>query len=295
MLLRHSLNVMLSNYKLAIKVFFISAILSLIVIAIFTAILNPILQAVGADADFSEELSGATDRLIHGDVSILDDLFHRVEYVLGSTDINVAGALAGSIVMAFILKVLFAFMSVGAGYVMYNKMSTGCENGYLNAIVATFGKAVPYALIDGIVTVPVDLGMATGAYFLAKEMFAAMGLAGAMIAIFIFLLAITARISIVGQILPVMLTDNVGFFKAFSKGVKRGAKAFKHIYPALLVLVMCIFGIISATLVPTLGIIPIASLPVMLVAYDAVNLIASFRMDGKKYHIDERVLEPTIE
>lgn len=292
MILRHSLSVTLGNYKLIIKVFIISAILSLAAIAVFASILTPILNAVGANSDFVPMLEGAFDKLMHGDVSIIDDILVKADEILGGANVDLSGAIAWSVAMAFIIKLLFAFLCVGAGYVIYNKLISDCENGYVNAIVSTLAKAVPYAVINALVTVPADIGIAVATYYLAKLLLKGLGLAGLILALFIGILLYTARVAIIGQFIPTMFAENLGFFKSFRKAAVASAKAFKEAYPVMLVLTVGIFGVIFTTAVPTVGILPIAILPVMLVLYCSVNTIICFRARGQKYYIDERVVEP---
>lgn len=290
MSLRHSFAVTLSNYKMIIKIFIFSAILSLIAIAIFVSVYTPILNAVGADPDFTSGLEIASERLIRGDVDIIDDLLQRADSIMSGAGSNFVTAIIGSAFVALIIKFLFAFMSVGAGQVIYNKMSARLETKFVNAMVSCLPKALMYALVNAFVTVPLDIGILIAVYYIFKAL-GGMGLVGLIIAIVIGILLYSARIAVIGQFIPTMVMSGEGFIKSFKASCKASIKAFKETYPAMFVLVVCVFGIICTTAVPTVGILPIAILPVMLVEYCAINMIVAFRTEGRKYYIDERVIE----
>lgn len=290
MSLRHSLAVTLSNYKLVIKIFIFSAILSLIAMAIFVSIYTPILDAVGAESDFSWGLELASERLLRGDVDIIDDLLHKADAIMSGAGSNFAGALAGSLIMALIIKFLFAFMSVGAGFVIYNKMSARLETKFVNAMVSNLAKALMYALVNAVVTVPVDIGILVAVYYLAKVM-SGMGIVGLIITIFIGILLYSARLAVIGQFIPTMIINGEGFVKSFKESCRASVKAFKETYPAMFVLALCVFVAICTTTVPTVGIAPIAILPITIVLYCSFNMIIAFRTREQKYYIDERVIE----
>lgn len=288
--LRHSLSITLSNSGLILKVLLYTTVLFLIVFALFTAITEPIIEALGSDVDLMEELED--------DIAALFGIGSRRPGGSINEFLNKnADSLARAAVLYFLLFILLrfgvAFAIVPAGFYIYNKMSANFNCGFINATVSTGGKAALFALTYTALTVPADILILAGCYFLATWLGGAVGIPGVAIALLILIALLALRLSLTARWIPEMISENLKFKDAAKAFFTRYDSAFvKEIYPSMLFLLIFAGGLTLATAVETLGIVPIVVLPAAFVAHTAISMTGYFNVMKRKYYIDERVIDP---
>lgn len=286
--LRHSLSLTVSNAGLILKVLIYTTVLLLVGFALFSAITEPIIEAVDSDVDLLAELKDDVAALFgigHGGGSI-------DRFVSENIDSLTRAAILYVLLYVF-LRLGVSFATVPVSFYLYNKMSANFNCGFINATVSTGGKAALLALTYTAVTAPTDLAILIGGGFFANWLGGAIGVAGVAIAILVIIALIAFRMSLTARWIPEMIADNLTFKKSVRAFFYRFDWAYvKEIYPSVLFMLIFVGGAVVVTAVETLGIVPIVVLPSAFVTYSAIAMTGYFNVTKRKYYIDERVIDP---
>ncbi len=286
--LRHSLSLTVSNAGLILKVLIYTTVLMLIGFALFSAITEPIIEAVDSDVDLLQEFEDDVAALLgigHGGGSI-------GEFVNENVD-SLARAAVLYVLLYMFLKLGVAFAIVPVAFYLYNKMSANFNCGFINATVSTGGKAALFALTFTALTAPVDIGILLGGGYLANWLGGALGVAGVAVAVLAVLALVALRMALTARWISEMIAENLNFKKSVKAFFLRYDAMFvKEVYPSLLFMLIFVCGTVCATAVQTLGILPIAVIPASFVLYTAIALTGYFNVAKRKYYIDERVIDP---
>ena len=285
--LRHSLSLTVSSVTLILKVLLYTTVLFLIAFALFMAITEPIIESFGSEFDMIAELQEDFSAMLQrGDNGPLQNF-------ISSNSDELVRTVILYILLFLLIRFGVAFSLIPTAFVLYNKMSTGFNQGFINATVATGGKAALYALTYTAITVPMDLIILIIGYYFVGFLVGTIGTVGLAIGTLCTMALAAFRLSLTAGWAPEMIAENL----KFSVSVKRFFANFnwnyvKEIYPSILMMFITVRGIVATTAVPTIGIIPIFVLPCCFVWYTAISAVGYFNCKKRKYYIDERVIDP---
>ncbi len=292
---RHALSLTISNIGLIAKVFLYSTVLILIGVAVIVSVTDPILEALDADIDLADEIREDFDNFFAGNSGAGAALNAGLKTFFSRNSAEIARAVALYIVIFVMLRLGVSFALVPAAYVLYNKMSSNFNSGFVNAMIAMAGKGALFALTYTVITVPIDMVIFAVCYFLASWLFNALDIVGLVIAVIAAIALYALRMSVFGRWIPLTICENMKFSdscKAFFGDFS--FSAVREVYPSFLAMLVSVFGIVAATAVFTLGVVPIMVLPAAFVGYNCINLVAYFNETKRKYYIDERIVSPFI-
>lgn len=292
---RHALSLTISNIGLIAKVFLYSTVLILIGVAVIVSVTDPILEALDADIDLADEIREDFDNFYAGNREAGEALGAGLKTFFSQNSAEIARAVAMYVVIFVLLRLGVSFALVPAAYVLYNKMSSNFNSGFVNAMIAMAGKGALFALTYTVITVPIDIAVFIVCYFLAAWLFNALNIIGFLIAVLVAIAVYALRISVFGRWIPLTICENMKFAdscKAFFGDFR--FSAVKEVYPSFLAMLVTVFGIVAATAVYTVGVVPIVIMPAAFVGYNCINLVAYFNETKRKYYIDERIVSPFI-
>lgn len=291
MLVRHSLSLTLSNMQLVFKVLLYALLIVVIGSALVVTIASPILDAIGETINVEEYVDHFVDNILKGDGAVFESIITAVDHFADTHpgELIKVGVLA--LIVAFVVKLMFALIVCPVGYILNNKMATNFTEGFFHSVMVIGWKGVLMALVYTLISFPIDVLIVVGAFFLGKWMVQGIGLFGMIFAVAVGLVLLTLRMSAMGQLVPTLVNENLKFTLQFKRGFKQGLKIMHKIFPAMLTLNILAFGIITTTLIPTFMIIPIVAVPMILVGYTCIHLIAYYQANDKSYYIDELVIE----
>ncbi len=285
--LRHSLSLTVSSATLSLKVLLYTAVLLLIVFALFMAITEPIIESFGEDFDIITELEEDFTAL----ATAGDD--EPLKAFIGSNSDDIVRACVLYVLLFILIRFGVSFSLIPTAFVLYNKMSSGFNQGFINATVATGGKAALYALTYTAVTVPADIIILIAGYFLIGFLASALEAAGVALGILAVFALSALRLSLTARWAPEMIGENLKFSVSVRKFFSNFDWGYvKEIYPSMLIMMVAVSGIIATTAISTIGIIPIFVLPCAFVWYTAISAVGYFNYKKRKYYIDERVIDP---
>ncbi len=292
---RHALSLTVSNIGLIAKVFLYSTVLILIGVAVIVSVTDPILEALDADIDLADEIREDFNNFYTGNREAGEALTAGLKTFFSRNSAEIARAVALYIVIFVLLRLGVSFALVPAAYVLYNKMSSNFNSGFVNAMIAMAGKGALFALTYTVITVPIDIVIFVGSYFLASWLFNAFEIIGLVITIIVAIALYALRISVFGRWIPLTICENMKFAdscRAFFGDFRLAA--VKEVYPSFLVMLVLVFGVVASTALFTVGVVPIMIMPAAFVGYNCINLVAYFNETKRKYYIDERIVSPFI-
>ena len=285
MLLKHSLSLLITNVGIVFKVLIYSFVVFLVGYALLISILEPISVAIGQTLNVQTLIDGFIKDLASGGTTeIFKNISETVDNFAHNHPDMVVNVSLLSALLLFAVKYFFALIVCPVAYLLNHKMSTNFTEGFFHSLVSVGFKGVGTASLYTLISAPFDTLVVVGAFFLGKALSLAMGIVGVLIAVVSGLLLITVRLTIMGQWVAVIMNENIKFNLQMKRGFMAGFKGFKKTFPAMLTLVLVIFGIITTTALPTAFIIPIVAVPVAIVWFVSIHLVAYFRANDREYY-----------
>lgn len=288
MIPRYSFSMLGRNLDLVFKVLIYVFILSLLFIAILVAIINPILKELNSNIDFGGRILQTLEGLMNRENNnVTENLLTDIKVVLGSISSQIVVAVLLALLMVYIIKFFFSLTSVPLGEVIYGRMSQNFSVMFHNVLISSLRQSLLFALINASVTLVADLVIIAACYYLAKLFYLAIGIYGISLAIFIMFALLASRIAIIGQWVPQIVCEKKNAAKAFADSFKHSAKYFRKVMPAIFLVLVLEFSVVTITTFFTFGLLPIIMMPVALVLLNSLNLIAYFTFNKRKFYIDE--------
>lgn len=290
MIIKHSFSLTASNIHLIAKLFLYLIIIAIILAAVFISVTDPIYKAIGRSMDFHSEIELFAQKVLDGKSNIFQEIVTQMHGLLSAQNQKIAATAAYLCITLFLFRFFKNFAIVPAAYCIMNKMESNLKIGFANALVATAGKAALYSHLYALITVPMDFAIALGGYYLLIFLIDGIGFFGGTIAISIILLLYCVRLTLFSQWLPSMILENTKVLSAFRKNFRKSRRVFSALFPAYFIVVLMMFGIVAAAGVMTFFILPIVAFPAFSLLTCAMDTIACFRSEGRKYYIDENVI-----
>ncbi len=291
MLLRHTLSLTLSNMKLVFKVLLYALVIIVLGSAVIVTIATPILDALGETINLKETVDHFIDNVLSGEGSALDGVIGAFEHF---SEIHSGDLVKGAVLfllVVFIAKLMLALVVCPVAYVLNGKMATNFTEGFFHSVMVVGWKGVLLATVYTLISFPIDFGIILGSFYLGKWMLQGIGIFGIVFALGVLLVLFSLRMSLMGQLVPTLISENIKFDVQFKRGLRQGFKLLKKTFPSMLALNIFAFGIITTTLIPTVFIIPIVTVPMVLVGYVSIHLITYYRENNREYYIDEHVIK----
>ena len=285
MTLKHSLSLTITNVQLVFKVLIYAFIVLLIGAALFVTISEPVLSAVGATFDI-EEIVTHFEEVMKGEGSFFERIVASVDHFAETHPGELVKSIIFSVILIVAVKFFLAIIVCPVAYALNQKMSTRFVEGFFHSIVSVGWKSVGVASIYTLITAPIDISVVVGCFFLGRWLSLTIGLFGVIFAVAVGLVLLTLRMSFTGQWVAVFINEKLNFSLQFKRGMRAGAKAVGKIFPAMLTLVLVVFGVIATTAIPTFLIIPIVSIPFMLVCFTAIHLVTYYQENDKNYYTE---------
>jgi len=296
MIPRYSFTMLGRNFDLILKVLIYGFVLMLICSALLVSIVNPILDALNSNLDFSGRLVEILSDLINREhADVLERFVRDLNMVLSeiSSQVYIAFLLIGLVV--FIAKFFFSLIDVPMSEVIYGRMSKNFSVMFRHVLVSSLGKALLYSLINTAVTVAADTVIAIVCFYMMRLLYFAVGPLSIAIAALLFFGLIAARMAILGQWVPQMVCEKKSVARAFRKSFRYSVKYFWKVMPVIFVVNVIVFSVIMTTLLLTFGLLPALTMPFFLIQIATLNLVANFTYNKKKFYVDEVTVVNQIE
>ncbi|MGI6213424.1 MAG: hypothetical protein ACOYIQ_02585 [Christensenellales bacterium] len=294
MVFKNSISIFLSNISLIYKLLIFMMIVLIVALALFVGIIGPALNKIFSASDVGslaasynlENLNNVSYSQVFSTLlSDLRGIFNNNKKVIYNTLLWIS-------LVYLIAKFFFALSNVPIAKVIYDKMSSNFNNGFLAASIQYSKQAVGYALLSSLITAPLDLGVAWGAAALGVWLSGVFNVFAIAISATILLLYAAFRSALFSQWIPLIIVENLGVAEALTRSVAPSLASFKEIFSsALIVYVLIAWASTGGLSLFIFGIVPVFILPFAMVFLGIMNMVKYFNNNNKKYYVDQARIE----
>lgn len=302
---KHATSMLFSNMGYIFKILVWVIICLLITAAIGAAIIIPIGNSFGAQADISEQLGNIEADIsdfLHGDLSIYDAVVSvkGTVFALISALVGHTGAFVGLIFALIFLYLLYSFL-IGlnyypTAYMVNNLMSSNLRFGFASALAANFKNACKYSAAKTLICFPIDIitvGIIIGLGFGLSEI---IGLFALPIVLAVGLVLFSLRATLFSSWLPRLLFHpDEKTFTAFSRSLYCVKRNFKAMFRSYMITFFISYSLMAALLIPTFGVIVIVMPSIYYFLLRALELIGYYKLHGMCFYTDEMTVINTVE
>jgi hypothetical protein len=282
------------NFKLVYKLLFFILIIVLITVALTFSIINPIFEEY---YDFlRDQFEYHSEEIIRHPIKTLQSFFNIfLDYIdVNSSLINLKLLNLSMLFIGLRFFVMLPTMPVTS--VLYSKMTTNFDKGLFNSFISTLPQCLLYTLISSVVLGIVDLGLIVLLSLLSVQLIKLLGFISLPICLAIAIAVFSLRMTLFCQWLPEICQNNCKkIFSAFKTSIKPTLKQFVKNFICITVVNTLSVIVITTTLIPTAGLVPMLIIPTFMVLYQSLYLALNFSYRKQKYFIDNgvTVYDPT--
>lgn len=273
-------------------------IVLIIAVALFIGIIGPVMGKIFSD---SSDLTPfvQVDELENLDTITFKDLFSTlIQDLRGVFNHNKAviySTLAWISLVYFLARFFFTLSQVPIAKVIYDKMSSNFNNGFLAACIQYSRQAFTYALFSSLIAVPFDLLAIFGVAVLGIKLFSVVNIFAIAFSITILMLYSALRSSLFNQWIPYIIAENLGTIQAFKQCIFPSISSIKDIFAStLIVYVLVIWATGGGFNLITFGIVPIFIVPFAVVFLNIMYMVKHFNNNNKKYYVDQTRIEDPV-
>jgi len=294
MIVKNSVSIFLSNISLIYKLLIFMMIVLIIAIALFIGIIGPALNKIFAASDLTTLIE--TYNLENIDKITYTDLFGALlQDLRGVFNINksvIYSSLAWISLVYMLARFFFTLSQVPIAKMIFDKMSSNFNNGFLPTCIQYSKQALVYALISSLISVPLDLAVIWGIIALGIKLSSVVNFFAIAFSVTLLLLYAALRTSLLSQWVPLIIAENLGVIDALRKSIVPSLASFKDIFSASLIVFVLITWSASGGLnLITFGIVPIFIFPFAMVFLNIMNMVKYFNNNNKKYYVDQTRIE----
>ena len=172
-------------------------------------------------------------------------------------------------------------------------MSSLTKYSFTNCYVSNFGKSTVLALSKLITSLPLNLFIWLGAYFLASTLYPKIGVLAIVLTFFLLILFVSLKHTVFCGWKPAYLIHDEKVFVALKMGVKSSFKRFFRTLSGFLVLIISLFIINIFALTLTVGVGLLVTLPLTTILIAILEEVVYREVLGMRYYVDaEHIITP---
>lgn len=285
--IKHSLSILVCNFKLVAKIFVFFLVILLVVGALLMGIMKPIFD--GFFSELQENMPINAEEFFKHPIVSTRQYFDMFGTYLTNMD-NFGLQLFYLWLIAIVTGFLLRLPLLPVTKILYGKTISGFDMGLLNAVVSTIGQNLIYSSLTALILGTVDVGIIVGASFLMVAAFRGIGfIALPIIALLVFALY-TVRMCVFCHWLPeICASDSKNVFKAFVRALKPAFKKFIKSFVCLFFLLVVGWSFAALTALPTFGAATLLIIPTVFTLYSAMCLCLNYSYKQQKYFTDNGV------
>lgn len=301
---KQSTSIMFSNFGLVFKLLLYFLVVSLIFVALSSAVIIPLFSQLKSNEDMQllwDNTKGDTELFLKGGASIdetyyklKDDFAAIVKNFFSSTGMVVFICIA-IFVIYLIYKFLISLSYLVVSDILNNFMSSNLRYGFLSNYTLNLRRSARYALAKILVYIPIDIFIlfAIGVALIGLWEIIKVFSLPFVFSIGLFLFAY--RDSLFAGWLPrLIFNTNEKMFEAFKRGFKATKDYRKSLLAAILIqyfLYVCLMG---AFTLPTLGVMAIIAQPINYVMLRIIELVCYYKNNRMKFYTDANTVVDTV-
>lgn len=296
MMLKNTAKLTFANASNIWKLLLYRIICLLCVLGLTTIIAWPIINTLIKE-NFFVNLQTSFEKMLFN--LNFEDLFLTIDKTFKNfADIISANNYVVWAILCFALDlILFTFLEGYASLSIYENvngyMGSLTKYGFTNSYVSNFGKATLQNLASLITTLPINLIIWFGAYFLASSLYEKVGVFAIIMILFLLIVLVALKDTFFSGWKSALVIHNEPVFKSLKMGVKAVSRRFFRTFASYLILVAFIFAInvFSITLLAGVGLF--VTLPLSTILCIIFNQVMYYESLGMRYYVDsEHIISP---
>lgn len=302
---KHSTSILFSNMGYILKILIWVFIAVFITVAIGTAIISPIGNAISAKTDVSDELVFIKDTVsdfLHEGNGIYDFILQLKDGVIGLIEALAThtSAFVGLIFALIFLYLLYEFI-IGlsfypTAYVVDNLMSSNNRYGFASAMAANFKKACKYSLCKMLVCIPIDAVIIGVTFGIGYGLFCAIKVFALPAILILGLLLCALRATLFSGWLPRLLHHpEEGIFTAFSRSITSVKLNFKGMFKSILITYFIAYCCVVGLTIPTFGVINLVIPSIYYFLLRTIELVGYYKQNSMRFYVDSTNVINTVE
>ena len=271
------------NTKLIFKLALVLLVLAVLFFAIFFAIIDPLVDKIH-DIVVTTEID-ADAFINHPFVTFKEQIWDKCVNDLKGIDL---GATIGYLLLTYFFLRFFALIpQLPVTKVLYNKMTTGYDVGLFNSLVATGFQNLLLSFILALIMTVLNIGLLVGFCALAYVCINGKTYVLLPFIILLYIALLAVKTCLFSQWMPEICASEVKNIFVGIKNALRGTFVkFRKNFLCFFTLDLIWFALVAATAIPSLGVIPLVSIPVFIVLRATLSLTLNFSYHKQKYFID---------
>ncbi len=303
--LKYGFSILFSNLGQTVKLIVWRLISMLITVGVASAILIPLWNVFSNTTDmllWVEAIKTAISEFLHGNSSIASlasNLPADVTSLIMSLTQN-AGAFTGLIFGAIAIYFVYCFV-LGLSYypvadMINGRMSSNLKIGFASNMALNFKKAVRYSGARVIISLPIDILIATITGALTLGLFKVISVGVAPITLLVLLMFVTMRSMLFAGWLPRMIYHpEERVFINFARSLTSVKYNMRSLCKAYSVTFIISYVLGAVSLFPTCGLGLLVVPAVYYYILRAVELIGYFKLNGLSFYVDSTRVVDTVE
>ena len=296
MMLRNTIKLGFANASNIWKLLLYRFLCLLCVLGLTTVIAWPIINVLIKD-NFFVNLQKSFEGMIFN--INFEKLFLTIDNVFKNFAEIIAnhGLVLQSILCLIFVIVLISFLEEYASLSIHDcvggYMSSLTKYGFTNCYISNFGKSTLLALSKLVTSLPINLIIWLGSYFLASTLYAKIGVFAVVLSFFLLILFVSLKHTIFCGWKPAYLIHNERVFVSLKRGIRMVLKRFFRTLSGFLILMLAIFIINIFALTFTAGVGLLVTLPLSTILIVILEQVVYRELLGMRYYIDaEHIISP---
>ncbi|MBR1748070.1 MAG: hypothetical protein IJ735_07725 [Clostridia bacterium] len=285
--IKHSLSILVCNFKLVAKIFVFFLVILLVVGGLTIGVMKPIFDGFFTELQTNVPIT-AEEFFNHPILSMQKYVDMFGDYLTGNEHFGLQLFYLWLIIVVtgFLLRLPLLPVSK----ILHGKTTSGFDMGLLNAVVSTIGQNLLYSAVSALVLGTVDVGILVGCGYLAVALTKAIGLIALPIVALLVFILYAARMSLFCHWLPeICAQEKKNVFRAFATSLRPTGKRFVKDFICLFVLIIAGWSLAILTALPTFGAATLLIVPTLFTLYSAMCLCLNYSYKQQKYFIDNGV------
>ena len=222
----------------------------------------------------------------------ITDVVKDFTNIISANGLVVQAILCGVFVL-ILTSFLETYAKVAINQSVYGYMSSLTKYGFTNGYVLNFGKATLLNLAKLIISLPLNILIWVGAYFLASSLYPSVGVFAIILTFLLLILIVALKNTVLAGWTPAIIIQNEPIFKSLRMSISVVVRKFIKTYASFLVLTVGVFMLNIFALAFTAGVVLLVTLPLTTLITIIMGEVMYFEALGMRYYVDgEHIISP---
>ena len=298
MTFKNTIRLLMANFSTVWKLVFYY----LIVLGIVVGLMSPFFGVIGTTINGTGDLTAIGDLLTTFNVSVnfisfvgeLNILLSSViQSILNLFITNFWIAIYLSVLMLYVLPVLFGLADLPVGQTLFGYMSSLTKYNFVGSYVSMLGRSIRFQLFKNLIYLPFNL-LIIAVFVLTLGLSAVGGLMIYFLPIIIivpFIVLVALKRTLLSGWMPAKVVYDCNMFVAFGKGMKAVFKRFFRVFSTALAMTIIIFAL--SYLFGTYAIFVI--IPVGMAMFYVFEMVTFYSSQGMRFYVDlDTIVKPKL-